>query len=306
MKHYFICTKPLQYFNCINIASDIVGECYLYIIPNFSGAVSFVNRVKEYDKSWDKIEVINSKEQLNDARYIPKSSYIVFIDSDLQFSLRNGLCKNAYQVNVYEEGIGTYKKSITDVTSSTFKNNLIKLLSYLKIMNSRMGGNKKTNNIYLYNPDNYSYVHPDLKSKVKNFPKMFISNYLEYRSLFINVFGLKNKKIPCDKNILIFLTSNNRHRDFLNDFNYIKRSKSNYDCCIFKPHPYVQDLFEDNNNSFQGVMSEILLFELLAKNNQIDVYHYDSSTALYVKHQNAKFINLEIKHEKNKRYCFGE
>ncbi len=47
MTNYFICTKPLQYFNCKNIASNIHEKKVLCIIPNFTNADIFIEKMNK-------------------------------------------------------------------------------------------------------------------------------------------------------------------------------------------------------------------------------------------------------------------
>ncbi len=292
MTNYFICTKPLQYFNCKNIASSLEGNNILYILPNFTNADLFIEKIKKYDTDWTKIEALYSKKSLNSMKPLNTNEYSVYIDTDLHFTLNGSFFNKSHSICVYEEGIGTYRKKITNVTNIGWKDGLIRLLTFLGILNSRMGGNSKTKCIYLYNRDKYLLKHRDLEKKVKDFPYEFYDNYKKNRSLFIQIFNLTSIKLPENSKVLLFLTSNSRTKDFIREFKEIKEKEDKFDFYFFKPHPYVIDLYPDSENFLQDIMSEILVFELLAKKNFIKIFHYNSSTELYIHHKKVDFVNL--------------
>ena len=274
----YICTKPLQYFNCLNLSATVdrnKSKLTLILIPNFSNSEYVISKIKKLDKSWDDIKEFDTKEK---AIFFLKKNQVeeVYVDNDLhsEGALLGKLGTNV-DFYVYEEGVGSYRRFISNVTNSKIKNALIYILGKAKIFNSIHGAGKYTKGIFLYNKKAYDFIHPALSYKSKEFFRDFISNYENNRDILDEIFEIKKINLPSRKKVAVFLTSNNRNIDFETEFlNNVH--VNDYELTIFKSHPNVSDLYGHLNCvATQSILAEFIILKLLADSNQVTIYHYN-------------------------------
>lgn len=302
----YICTKPLQYFNCLNLSTTVDRskvKLTLILIPNFSNSVHVISKIKRLDKNWDEILEFDTKE-----RAISYLSNIkveeVYVDNDLH-SEGVLLWKLGANIDfyVYEEGVGSYRRFISNVTKSKIKNALIYVLGKLKLFNSIHGAGKYTKGIFLYNKKAYDSIHPALSYKSKEFFRDFISNYESNKGTLEEIFEINKLNLPSRKKVAVFLTSNNRSIDFEAEFLNSVNS-NNYDLTIFKSHPNVSDLYGHLNNVItQNVLAEFIILKLLANANQVTIYHYNCSTVMYLLKYGTSEVNLSKENDEFTRIC---
>lgn len=284
----FFCSKPLQYFNCLNIQQSLQGAKILLASPNFFKGLEFFNDVKKSTDVWDEVKIITGKKDQNLKNIKVNKDSSIFVDTDLYRDLDIWAGFTIANVYVYEEGIGTYLGS--RYQKWNIKGCFVNLSGILGIYNNSIGQNTKVKGVYLYDKLKYQKKNKR-KKETLDFPDDFQKLYQRYNSHLTNLFKINKNKIPSNSNVLIYLTSNSRVYDF--ESNYLQlNNKKNYDLKIFKAHPYVADLYKHFDSNINATMAEILLLELISKKNYIDVYHFSSSVPLYIKSKYVNFINL--------------
>lgn len=286
---YFI-TKPLQYFNVLNLSLNDINDKYLFIIPNFHNASEFFSKILEYDHRWKEIKVIESKLDMSLLEYTVNKGDAVYVHSDMHWELKFVGEFAKAKIIVYEEGLGTYSKEITSITKSWLKNLVIKILTRIKYLNSVTGGDSKTQSVYVYNKPLFEKENPINAHKSITFEYNFFDNYRANKYELDQIFELNNITFPKYSHIALYLTSNDSSIDFLSIFNSIDKNK--YDEMIFKSHPNVASYYNRLNNSYTNIMAELLIVKLLECGNTIDVYHFGTAVELYINSHGVKFFKL--------------
>ncbi|MEZ9543755.1 hypothetical protein AB4209_17640 [Vibrio sp. 10N.286.48.C11] len=286
--NYFFCTKPLQYFNCVNLVSNLHKgeENILFIIPNFYGAKELSEKIKIYDHNWDDVIIINNKRDRTLNKFNITQTDRVYIHSDLHFEMFFLGKFNHADFFVYEEGLGSYEKSITKITNRKWKNYIIYFLTKIGLVNSTPGKSKKNKKQYLYFPEKYEATHPDYAFKTFSFPFSFVENYLYNKDMFDNIFELNSIVLPEGNKICLYLSSNSRT---INYMEYYELISYDYDFSIFKPHPNVADQYDNIDLEFRDKMAEILIMKLLDSDKFVDVYHHGTSAEQYIIDDRVQF-----------------
>ena len=136
MLNLFFCSKPLQYFNCLNIVSSLTNsKNILFCSPNFYESSMFYNRVRAFDHYWDDVININSKSDIG--QFIDEdTTFNLYVDSDLYTALKHFKnYRNLQKICVYEEGIGAYI-GVVKVTKTNRFYLFLNLIAKLNLINS--------------------------------------------------------------------------------------------------------------------------------------------------------------------------
>lgn len=283
----YFASKPIQYFNITNIEDSNNKD--LLLISYFKDAESLAKRAQA-SGYWNSVQIFEDYKSAFSSIEIDKFDK-VFIDSDYGLSkflfLRK--FKNSI-ISVYEEGIGTYSNHLRSSINLNFKktslfSQIISLLitKVYSIMGNYdyHGGSKYTNQIIVYNPEEY-LKGKDLKNKIiKKFNLSFQdhlkclhpSNVLYPTPLNFN--DIKGKKIvlylsqwELDPQIEIFLKRN-----------YPEFHK------ILKPHPHNSGEQLGailKNTCFDEVipgeiMIEFLINDLIECSEELLIVHHGTS-----------------------------
>lgn len=286
---YFV-TKPLQYYNALNLSSIDRNDKYLFVIPNFGNADDFVAKIIKNDKRWIKVTIIKSKRDKALLNYTVNNEDNVYVHSDMHRELMFRGAFSKANVIVYEEGLGTYSKEITNITNSWWKNALIKFLTRIRVLNSVTGGHPRTKQVYVYDQKKFSYVNNANSKKCRPFESNFYDNYINNKFEFDAIFKLNEIEYPKHSRVALFLTSNDKSINFEHEFNKIDRSK--YDEVIFKAHPNISNIYRNYECKYTNVMAELLIVKFLESESRVDVYHFGTAVELYIKSKNVNFIRL--------------
>lgn len=292
MLNVFICSKPLQYFNCLNIVSSLNNsKNILFCLPNFYKSEEFYLRIDKNDTHWD--EVIQIKSRTEIVKYLDKAcKFNLFTDNDLYTALKPfKFFINLNNIYVYEEGLSVYN-GVVKVTNVNRYYLVLNFLAKIGVLNSIMGAHKKTNKIYTYYIDNYKKINGARGGDPTAFPRKFVDNYLAEQEIIEKVFDINKYQFPMNKKICLFLTSNDLAYDFVKDYKQIVNAKK-FDSYIFKSHPLVAEKYIGIDSSgYDLIMAEILLLKLLSNGNQVNVYHYGTSAELYIVNDDVIFENI--------------
>lgn len=279
----FIITKPLQLLVVIGLIDDfrITHSDFLYkiiLIEDFKGANS-VNLDCLVD-----IEYVFLDDKLSLFYYLFKERKRyseIFFDSDIGLSNFFLLLYSRFfftnLINIYEEGIGTYR---TDIYPPLKKN----ILNCFGV-GTEFGKCIITNNIYLFEPHNSS-----VKKSIKIGFKLYDSinkNITLYNDMFFYPPNLNYSS--SGSNIALYLT------DWSIDLKRIENLSKKHDNFFVKFHPHIN--ISCSNFKFDVIEyigpAEVLILNLLKHFENVTVYHHSSSCEYYLKKTNVVFINLE-------------
>lgn len=281
--NYFIVTKPLQYFNCLNIKT--YGKRVLIFVNSFYNANEFFIKTNEAH-NWDNSFFFNCENSAY--KFIYKSlnkDDTLFIDSDYGITSLLRLCRvKTKEIYVYEEGVGSYRDDLLSRHNYSYVKNFLYKLFGVK---NHMGGSRFVKGLYIYDVQKHIQMVPRFKNKRLSFEHSFIENL----SLNTN-FLLDNDRINFyseafkDKDVHLYLTSWQFNEKIVAIFDKIRdESILSSVAFIIKPHPHMKSI--DFNYKFCHVipgdlMIEPLLQILSNKSSKLVVYHENSSCMQYL------------------------
>jgi hypothetical protein len=288
----YVCSKPLQYFNIRNLPKDDRLKCVLIVEDKFKDAYIFYKKVNEFDKDWNEVVFIDNRSKifwLCLFKYKVVNFYY-YLDFMLKASILLYIlpCKKIY---VYEEGISAYRTEIFAKTAN-YKRKIRKFFG----LSEYAGLHPKTEGIYVYNKEKYLNTFSFSKKKLNPLPfqlpfQEMIKNNL---SLALKIFQFKTNEIfsgIINKKVLFYITSWPINESALQQITVV-----NYDYIVIKPHPHIRkiNLPDTWKNAKTIVVESVILAEFLVeilkeRNNVIDIYHHNSSAAMYL--QTDKNIN---------------
>lgn len=287
---YFIVSKPLQYFNAINIDDDSSKKTCL-IVDNFFEAETFYQRIKNNNFWYRVVFFANSFDAYKWLEINTICGDNLFIDSD--YGVRKTIWLSRIKSNniyVYEEGIGSYRD---DLLTSGPGTRLFKLLLKILGVKEHMGGGAFTKAIILYDIDSHEKLVTSFRNARLPFRVSFEKHLLS--DLVNKSFSNRETKLIAEslngKKILIYLTDfeYNVKVDLLLDqyYGYIK---------ILKPHPNNKNII--NNIQYDiildsSILIELFIFKIAAIAADLIVVHENSSVAHYLREVNEiSFIDL--------------
>lgn len=283
----YVCSKPLQYFNVINLPKDKIQKNILIIEDKFKDAQEFFAHVVKFDKSWNEILFIKDRSKiLWFCLFKYKiNNFYYYLDFMLKASslLYIVPCKHLF---IYEEGIGAYRTDIFKNTA-TYRIKIRKLLG----LSEYPGFHPRSEGIYVYDKERYLKIFSKFRDETKLKPLVFNMPFQKMINdnvdLALKIFdfnpdiilsGITNKKV------FVYLTTWPLYENVLRDINMTK-----YDYCIIKPHPHIRELdFPDwwkNDKTIiieSVILAEFLIKILIDRNNLLDIYHHNSSAAMYL------------------------
>lgn len=291
-----VCTKPLQWFNALNIDFPGQEDRILIVVNAFKDAVLFYDRVKAHDNNWAEVIFGQTREDSYALVRELAAKYTIarlYVDCDYG-SIGGEYAKLPVKhLYVIEEGLGPY---VDKVEKGTLK----RLVFKLKGWGTFLGGNRHTRGIYLYNPPYYRHVHKGYQKEILHFRSDFFRALGDRRELLEKVMGLE---LPAGmgggKKVAFYLTAYSINPDVIK---YLSENIDQFDNIIIKIHPHLANNFrmEDHTDKIPAekltVMSNSVLAEIiisrLAEGNELTVVHESSTTCLYVDESAMKVINM--------------
>lgn len=284
----FITTKPLQILVAVSIIKqlEIEKSSRLIIIDSFRNAELVCERMASAEWSLKNLELAFMKSRKEAHRFVlTNKARNVFIDGDvgvrwffdllyLKLFFRNR------KINVYEEGLGTYR---TDIYPNLKK----KLFNFLGI-GTNYGGCVFTDNIYIYDKCEYLKNFPKLREKVIRITcGVFdiISDEVEFWS---RVFGPLPVVVKDNNECRIYLSSWKLDEKFLILFRNMSGDK------YIKPHPHIKEnlKLEFADVIPGGIPAEFILMDLVKKYKNVKVFHHGSSVERYILAKNLEFKKI--------------
>jgi len=274
----FIFTRPIQYANAKNILSKSLNDRnILFVYPNFKDGKEFYKNILKYEKDWDAVIYIRSRLQLLFEVSKIKIGHL-YLSTDLGFySIIQLFSEKCYH---YEEGWGTYSRG--ENKKKDLKNKL-GILAYKAFgSGNHMGSSLRTNGVVIYNKKLHNLKFPSYNKEIQIFPIDFKKNVLVNLPFFERVYSFRDSlSVYKNKSILIYATGWKVDENILEELTSVKNK---FDYIFIKFHPHIK---EDNNTSIdfvrleQNVLLELYISELLTQNNDITVWHDNSSSIFY-------------------------
>lgn len=284
----FITTKPLQILVAVSIIKQLGIEksSRLIIIDSFRNAELVCERMASAEWSLKNLELAFMKSRREAHSFVSANkTRNVFIDGDvgvrwfLDLLYLKSFFRNR-KINVYEEGLGTYR---TDIYSNIKK----KLFNFFGI-GTNYGGCIFTDNIYLYDKCEYLKNFPSLRKKAIGIScgvSDIISNEVEFWS---RVFGCDPIVVKNNAECNIYLSSWTIDKEFLKSFRKMSGDK------YIKPHPHIKEnlRFEFSEMISGCTPAEFILMDLVKKYEKVNVFHHGSSVDRYISAENLEFKKI--------------
>lgn len=278
----YYCTKPFQFLSILNIVQNKFEKNsidHLFICKKFlTNDLLQKKIIFHYGEYFDSITFVD--EGLQIFNYIDYKVNIFYTHSDVGEEAVFIRKVSPVYCYIYEEGSATYIKTFCNTFYS-------KLNAFLRKKSCYIGGLNCVTGVILYYPEAYINLHGERKKIVK-FPIDFLSNLNNNYEQFYDIFEYKPLKNLNKSCCLIILGGIE-----INDLNVIDYKK--YDEIFIKQHPHFES--GENLNFFGEVIDsqipvEFIIFELYKQGVAIDLYHGDSSAAIYSNDMVYNEINL--------------
>lgn len=286
--HAFIVTKPLQLMVALSIMHqlEIAGRSHVIVVDAFAGARGVAERLAFLPKPFSGISVafVDSTTRayhlLRDNRFSA-----IFIDADVGFRkamdlLRIRLNNIEVSINVYEEGLGTYRADL-------YRGIKRRVLQSIGI-GTRFGGFILTDSLYLYRPDEYEEAFRSIRPKLNAIKKSLVSFIVDYFDTLLVLFNYTPPDLIDGKKCSIYLSNWTIDTSFVNSF--LLMPGDGY----IKPHPHIINFQEDSYRLVidPAAPAEIAILSLLRIYDKVDVYHHGSSVERYVNDPRLHYIRV--------------
>lgn len=283
----FVVTKPLQLIVALSIIEqlEIASTSTVIIVNYFHDSHSVFERLQQIKWYFSDVTFLlepdNPSAYRRVAQIRPNKLYVdgdVGVRRHIKF-LQLKLYNLALRINVYEEGMGTYR---TDIYSGLKK----AILSAIGVA-TFFGGGLLTNKIYVSDPERYCSKFPDFpKNKVMKLeaePRNFVSRHF---LALKNVFNYHRTGQPQHDICNVYITSWEIDYDFIIRFNKLDGDK------FVKPHPHILDFERPiiGNTIERSVPAELVFIDLANRYQRLNIFHHGSSVEMYLDAPNIEFF----------------
>lgn len=289
-KKIFICERPLQILIVHSIMSQLadcrfIEVCIVGAFSNASKVFSGLSRLKLREET--ELKYFGTYEHaLKYALSTKNAEVFIHWDVGFRMSIKLMLAKslNNLTVNVYEEGLGTYKRSIfTGLKEKIF----------LKIgVSINCGGHSSTNSIYVFDPVAYknNAFRPARKIiKIEKSIDSFMSENREVIATIFDVRGLRDLMENDDmESCVIYMTN------YTVNITDIECLRSRSERIIIKAHPHMKEQIKTGFPVFvcpNEVPAELLIDMAANKYKRVQVFHNGSSVSGYIRRGNLTFVD---------------
>ena len=281
----YICTKPLQIMICMILCKNYDSD-HLYVVDYFYDSQKISNS-EELKKSFKTISWFKTKKEAIAATAVQHPDSI-FIDSDVGVQNLITLCRLKIrsirtEINVYEEGLGTYR---TDIVTNKIK----KKIFFIFGVGYYFGGCFLTKKIYVLDLNLYKERIPSLKQKAIAINIDFSIWLYENKSKLIKIFSPCFEIVSSGGADVAYLYLS----DWNVDMNFINKTKKLGNLFV-KLHPHTKEeaCFEGTDEYIiipRSLPAEIAIISILEKFNMLTVYHKDSSCMRYLRHEKISSV----------------
>jgi len=283
----YICTKPLQIMICMILSRCDITK-FLYIVDAFSNS-QIIASSKELRNNFSKILWFRTKKEAFEAAANQRPN-IIYIDGDVGVRNLFDLYKIKIrslktEINVYEEGVGTYR---TDL----IKNKTKKWVLFLFGVGVYYGGCFLTKKIFLFEPNVYIKNIPSLKNKVVRIDVNFCTWLHENKIKLLEIFSPGFAINIADKQKIAYLYLSS----WSIDLNFIDKAKM-FGVFFVKLHPHIKNENLKSEGDFivvpNSLPAEVAIILILEHFERLVVYHSSSSSLHYVKSDKIKSLSID-------------
>ncbi|WP_428031358.1 hypothetical protein [Ancylobacter sp.] len=286
----FVATTPLQILFSLSIAHDLGPDVqrHMVIIGTFKNAEAVCHRFNALPigPGWQSARYFRSFPRAS--RYIASlKGDDLFIDADVGirkylYLILFKLLSRKTRLNVYEEGLGTYRKDLY----SGVRQAAIAVTG----AGIHYGNCVLTSNIHVLKPDLYLSAFPRMEGKIRRIVHSPIEIIRRHLAALCQLFSYSpltdadRRSASC----ILYLSS------WSQDEVFIKTLTDSSDDVYLKPHPHFRgDL---RHCSFRviagGPPAELILVNLLDIYDLITVFHHGSSVTWYFSHERIEFVQI--------------
>lgn len=284
----FLVSQPLQVLVALSIIEqlNISKASRILFVGKFFNAKEIYERMRGADWQFSDLAIDffnDHKEAYKFARQQDITNFFTEGDVGVKnflYLLSLKLRLHPVTINIYEEGLGTYR---TDLYSGLKKT----ILNFFGV-GTNFGGCSLTNTLYVFNPDEYLKAFPGYKKALKKIEKTLVDvirthfdslGYIFDRSPIAEKFGEM-----CN----VYLTDHIIDFDFLENFSLLPGDK------YIKPHPRAYATTEKWHGTLlsRTAPAEMALLDLKQFYKIVNVYHHGSSVARYFKADNVNFLKI--------------
>lgn len=292
----YICSKPLQFFHLLAITKHYdIKKPQIYIVTkNFSGWEDFKKHIfrSEFFDVFLEINFLPSYDDVCNS--IEKYNYDSLFIEDDRVSLYFVFVKlKSKKMIVFEEGFGTYYSDFPKRLSWIKRVKWISI-SLIKGCGLNFGGGKCTDHVLTQYPLVYKKLNKLSSFKALEFSGVYeiFSGYNSFWDKLVSddIASIYDSN-PDIKVCLLLATWGGAESEEL------QKLCESYDMVIYKSHPHDQT-FPNLDNIFNlasnWIPAEVYIIKLAQFFNKLDVFHYSSSTGLYLDKSlnNVGFIDL--------------
>jgi hypothetical protein len=213
----------------------------------------------------------------------------LYVELDASFVLGILSSLGCYRkMYIYEEGFGSYRRDRWGEAKG-----LKKWINNRTGVGEQVGFSRFLTGQYLYLPDLYTELFPGYGKPVYLFRKSFLKHLHDEQELFLKLSeGYEMFTAIRNRKVAIYLTTHEANTTILKE---ILQQKSMFDVLFVKPHPHLCDLsfFEQYSMNLirSNIMVEYILSCLIENENELTVYHENSTAVLWFQN---KIVNRNM------------
>lgn len=293
LKYGFVVTKPLQLMVVLTLIQQLEANCRqdILIVHDFAGAKSVHERMKSLCGENCRVFCF-SNEQLA-YKFATAAGYAkLFIDSDVGFQKNLTILKMFFaapstRIAVYEEGLGSYRSDLYAGFKKTF----------LRAMGCGVffGGNWRTDEIYLYQPEQCRTEISAEKIKIRTSISALLATEWDFLAA---IFGASDyiqdisRHASASKECVIYLTS------WTIDLDKVAMMVAPGRRVLVKPHPHIKEIVtKDWPSQFDvapgTIPAEMIISSAARIFEHVSVLHHGSSVDRYLQLKNVDFQRVQ-------------
>ncbi len=265
---------------------EIAGTSHIIVTRTFAGASGVAERLAHLEAPFSGISIVFAQSIPEAYQLLRRQRFSeIFIDADVGVRKFFDLLRIRFRhwranINVYEEGLGTYR---TDLYRG-MKKSTLQLIG----IGTRFGGSSLTSKLYLYSPSDYKRLFPSdgpTLIKIEEQLSTFINKHLVNLN---DIFDYKSDYKVTSKDCLIYLSSWSVDQYFIKQLGLLSGDQ------YIKLHPHITDFDEIGSGNYidPSAPAEMVITELLTFYDNIDVYHHGSSVMRYIKSDRVSYNNI--------------
>ena len=257
------------------------------VLNHFPGAKDLVEQVQDVFSYWDEVVLMQERHELNALLKMHKV-HTLYTDIDTG-KVPYTWSLIVKEMNVYEEGTQNYRSIRADYIKYPITTKIREIITPILGWGAHLGSNRKTKNIFLYNPEYFQTNITGLKSKVKPLQQRLYQFLKENLSRLNVLFPIPSELAGVkSERIAIYITSHDLNEEIIQK---LKDDAGLYDRILIKIHPHI--LYERPGfvNEIahlpfelikENFLAEMLFMTLLKNENTIFIFHESSTACLYL------------------------